>query len=89
MTLQGIAVAVIVPLCALYGVWTLIGAAARRRVVSWLATRPLPAAWRRRLERADASANASGCDGCDNNTDAARKKPPATQTIVRVHRRRR
>lgn len=50
-TLQWIAVAIIVPLCALYAAWLLVGMAGRRRVAAWLATWPLPAAWRRRLQQ--------------------------------------
>jgi len=81
MSLQALAVAIIVPLAALYAVWTLMGASARRRVGAWLATWPLPAAWKRRLRRSEASA--CGCDGCDANTA---KAPPSTPTVIRVHR---
>jgi len=48
---QGIVVAIVVPLWALYAVWLLIGAGTRRRAAAWLATWPLPAAWRRRLKQ--------------------------------------
>ena len=51
MTAQGIAVALIVPSCALVAVWLLIGAGTRRRIAARLAAWPLPAAWRRRLVR--------------------------------------
>ena len=82
MSLQAVAVAIIVPLAALYAVWTLMPASARRRVGAWLATWPLPAAWAQRLRRDDASG--CGCDGCDAG---AAKKAPASPTVIRVHRR--
>ena len=85
MTVQWIAVAIIVPLCTLYAIWNLMGAAARRRVTSWLARLPWPAAWQRRLAKADAAASACGCDGCDKPEAAAPE--PGTQAIVHVHRR--
>jgi len=84
MTVQEVAVAVIVPLCALYAAWLLIGAPARRRVAAWLAAMPLPAAWARRLAGTAAAASACGCDGCDKNEGAA---ATSAQSIVRVHRR--
>ena len=84
MTLQAVAVALIVPLCALYAAWRLMGVAARRRASAWLAKAPLPAAWRRRLLRVDAAALACGCDGCARH-DGARAKPSA-RVIVHRHR---
>ncbi|HET7525176.1 MAG TPA: hypothetical protein VFK10_04470 [Burkholderiaceae bacterium] len=87
MTAQWVTVAIIVPLCTLYAVWNLLGATARRRVSSWLASRPWPAAWQRRLAKMGADASACGCDGCDNKPEPARPDEP-TQAIVRVHRRR-
>ena len=83
MTLQWIAVALIVPLCALYASWSLMGAAARRRVSAWLAKWPMPAAWQRRLLRADASA--CGCDGCARPDGTPAE--PAARAIVHLHRR--
>jgi len=85
MTAQWLAVAVIVPLCAVYAVWNLIGAAMRQRVAARLARMPWPAAWRRRLAKAGSSASACGCSGCDAADGAAGK--PETPSIVRVHRR--
>ena len=85
MTLQWIAVAVIVPLCALYAAWSLMGATSRRRVAAWLAERPLPAAWQRRLQRSQAAASACGCDGCD--TPATKPAQPPAPSVVHVHRR--
>ena len=82
MSLQALAVAIIVPLAALYAAWSLMGVGARRRVGAWLATWPLPAAWTQRLRRGEASA--CGCDGCDAG---AAKAPPSTPTVIRVHRR--
>jgi len=86
VTVQWVAVSIIVPLCTLYAVWNLMGAGARRRVVSWLATLPWPAAWQQRLARRQADASACGCDGCDNAADG-RKAEPGAPSIVRVHRR--
>ena len=59
MTVQGVAVAIIVPLCTLAAVWNLLGAAGRRRVVAWLARGPWPAAWRKRLAARAAAAGRS------------------------------
>ena len=85
MTLQEIAVALIVPLCALYAAWRLTGAAARRRIAAWLARRSMPAAWRQRLLKADSDASDCGCDGCARPEGA--RPEPATHSIVRLHRR--
>ena len=85
MTLQGIAVALIVPLCALSAAWCLMSAAARRRTMAWLAKWPLPATWRRRLLKPGSELSACGCDGCarpDGN-----RPHPATGSIVHLHRR--
>jgi hypothetical protein len=84
MTLQAVAVALIVPLCALYAAWRLMGVAARRRISVWLAKGPLPAAWQRRLLKANAAASACACDGC-----ARPEGPPAGPSagaIVHLHR---
>lgn len=82
MTLQGVAVAIVVPLCTVHAIWQLIGSAARQRVVAWLARGPWPAALQRRFARAGTASSACGCDGCPA-TDHER---PA-RSIVRVHRR--
>ena len=85
MTVQWVAVAIIVPLCTLYAIWNLMGAAARRRAATWLSQLPWPAAWQRRLTKTSAAASACGCDGCDKADGVADEAP--TQSIVRVHRR--
>ncbi|HEU5293996.1 MAG TPA: hypothetical protein VFU71_04330 [Burkholderiaceae bacterium] len=85
MSAQGVAVAIIVPLCTLYAIWNLLGTAARRRVAAWLSKLPWPATWQRRLARGGALASACDCDGCDK-PEAPRPEEP-TQAIVRVHRR--
>jgi len=87
MSAQGVAVAIIVPLCTLYAIWNLLGTAGRRRVAAWLAKLPWPAAWQRQLARAGAIAAGCDCDGCDT-PEAVRPEEP-TQAIVRVHRRNR
>jgi hypothetical protein len=86
MTAQWIAVSIIVPLSALYAIWQLIGAGARRRLAAWLARWPWPRAWQRHLARAASAGGACGCDGCDSMPSSDR--PPA-QATVRVHRRKR
>jgi hypothetical protein len=86
MTLQGIAVALIVPLCALYALWQLMGSRARRWVAARLARWPWPAALQQRLARAGVAAGACGCDGCDQA--APRTREPPAQSVVQVHRRR-
>ena len=85
MTVQWAAVAIIVPLCTLYAIWNLLGAAGRRRVGAWLAKLPWPQAWQRRLAKATADAPARGCDGCDKPETPRAEEP--TQAIVHVHRR--
>jgi hypothetical protein len=84
VTLQWAAVAIIVPLCALYAAWALTAVAARRRISAWLAKGPVPAAWRRRLLQVDAAASACACNGCAR-PDVASAKPSA-HAIVHLHR---
>ncbi|HSB25183.1 MAG TPA: DUF6587 family protein [Burkholderiaceae bacterium] len=86
MTLQAIAVALIVPLCALYALWRLMGSRARRWVAARLARWPWPAALQQRLARAGRSESACGCDGCDPASPRARELP--AQSVVQVHGRR-
>jgi hypothetical protein len=86
MTVQWIAVAIIVPLCTLYAIWNLMGRSARQRVVAWLARLPWPAAWQSRLAKAGAPVTTRGCHGCDKPEGPA--AAPSAQSIVRVHRRR-
>jgi hypothetical protein len=85
MTLQGIAVALIVPLCALYALWRLMGSRARRWVAARLARWPWPSALQQRLARAGRAESACGCDGCDQAAPPAAEPP--RQSVVRVHRR--
>jgi hypothetical protein len=85
LTLQGVAVTLIVLLCALHAAWRLSGVAARRRVAAWLARAPMPAAWAQRLRRGDDAA-ACGCDGCDRAAPSA-AAAPTTVRVVRLHRR--
>jgi hypothetical protein len=78
-----------VPLCALYGAWSLLGGGARLRVRRWLAARPLlPDVWSRRLQRAGSASHGCDCDGCDNAGHATKGAPSPRQAIVQVHRRR-
>jgi hypothetical protein len=85
MTAQWAAVAVIVPLCTLFAVWNLMGAAGRGRVGAWLSRLPWPTALQRRLVEMGAGSSACVCDGCDKVEGAATERP--AQSIVRVHRR--
>jgi hypothetical protein len=85
MTVQWAAVAIIVPLCTLYAIWNLMGAAGRGRVSVWLSRLPWPTALQRRLVKIGANSTACGCDGCDK-VEGAAAEPPA-QSIVRVHHR--
>jgi hypothetical protein len=85
VTVQWVAVAIIVPLCTVYAIWNLMGATARRRAASWLSKLPWPAAWQRRLTKTGGAASTCGCDSCDKAEGAAAEAP--TQAIVRVHRR--
>ncbi len=89
MTLQGLAVALIVPLCAGHGAWTLLGSGMRLRMRRWLAARALlPAAWSRRLLRAGSASHGCNCDGCAHHPSQAQMPAPPTQAIVQLHRRR-
>jgi hypothetical protein len=79
---QAWAVAIVVPLAAAHAAWVLIGPAARRRLMRWLAGAPLPRRWRQRLQHAPAGGGACGCDGCPTG------EAPASRTaVVTVHRR--
>jgi len=85
MTLQGVAVAVIVPLCALYALWRLLGAGVRRWVAVQLARVRWPQPIRQRLLRAAQPGDSCGCDGCDHAAPRAGRAPAQT---VQIHRRR-
>ncbi len=87
MLLQSLIVALLVLGSALYGVWSLLPAGARRvlalRALRW----PLPAWAARRLQRA--AKPASGCGGCDNCGDAGAASSAASGAakVVTFHRR--
>ncbi len=88
MTPQGIAVAVIVPLCTLYGAWSLLGSGTRLRLQRRLAAWGwLPAAWSRRLLQPGSASHGCACDGCDTAAGHAPKRAPPTEAIVQLHRR--
>ena len=79
MTVQIIVVALIVAACSAYAAWTLMPAASRR----WLAVRlldlPLPDRIAATMRKHSTATSGCACDGCDQS--AARKAPPAAQTI--------
>lgn len=82
MDLQTVAVALIVPSCALYAAWKLAPSALRRRAALHLLGKPLPAPIARAVQRS-VQAGGCGCDGCD----AAPAKPAGAAPIT-LHRRR-
>jgi hypothetical protein len=84
MDLQTVAVALIVPGCAVYAAWKLAPSALKRRAARRLLGAPLPAPIARAVQRAANGAAGCGCDGCD----AAPVKPAATTAPITLHRRR-
>lgn len=86
MSLQGLAVALLVPACALYASWRLAPASLKRRAARRLAGRRWPAPIAAALRRAAAGNEGCGCDGCDAPTAGSATKPPAAAPI-QIHRR--
>lgn len=83
MDLQTLAVAAIVPACALYAAWKLAPSALKRRAARRLLGAPLPAPIARALQRTANTSGGCGCDGCD----AAPAKPAGQATPITLHRR--
>lgn len=71
MSVQALAVAIIVGICAVYAAWVLMPAVWRRPLAKWLLAWPVLAR-SRALRRAATAQSGCGCDGCD--------APPSTST---------
>ncbi|NUZ07270.1 DUF6587 family protein [Piscinibacter koreensis] len=92
---QTIVVALLVTACAVYAIWTLLPAAARRALARRLADVPAPGAVRGWLRARAVATNACGCDGCDKapgapkaaGGDAAGARGTVTAQPIRIHRR--
>ena len=78
MLAQTLIVGVLVAGCAIYSLWTLMPAGARRHVAQRLLKRRLPNALRTRLLRHAQAASGCGCDGCDRGS-----KTPSTGSAVK------
>jgi hypothetical protein len=73
--LQGVAVGMIVAVCAFYSIWRLLSGRARQRVLDRLARMPAVAgsSWFRALQ-ARTSARSGGCGSCAASPSAASRK---------------
>lgn len=67
MLVQDISVVLIVIGCAFYAAWTLMPAAARRRIALALLAYPLPGSMDAAMRRHATAASGCGCDGCDKS----------------------
>ena len=83
-TAQGLVVASVVGACAVYAVWTLMPAGARRHVALAALRLPLPAPMVARLRRVAQRTGGCGCAGCDH---AAPKADSGAARPVRFHPR--
>jgi hypothetical protein len=81
--LQNLIVALLVAGCAVYAVWTLMPAAARRGIAGSLLKLPLPAVFAVQMRKAATVSSGCGCDGCDHAP--AKTARPARQ-VVTFHR---
>jgi len=98
MLLQNLIVAVLVLASALYAVWSLLPAGAKRALALRAQSWPLPAWALRRLQGvAGATEGCGGCGGCAGNLQSKAQpkprqrpppKPPSTPQTVHFHRRR-
>ena len=78
MVLQTLVVTVVVVACATYSTWTLMPAAARRKVATALLKLPLPTFMSARLTNHAMASSGCACDGCDKA-----KAPVAASTPIR------
>jgi hypothetical protein len=85
-SLQDLIVAALVAGCAVYVVWTLMPAAARRAVAGALLKLPLPERFALRMRRAATASSGCGCDGCDHAPEKTAKASPAAPQVVTFHR---
>lgn len=89
LTVQWLAVALVVAGSATYATWTLMPASLRRGLAGILLKLPLPAAIATRMRAIAISTSSCGCSGCDRNPSAhndAESKTSATKPIT-LHRR--
>ena len=84
MTAQTLIVSLLVSLCSVYAAWTLMPAAARRALATWLLGFNLPQPLAKPLAKAAAPGTACGCSGCDRAAPAVASKAVYT---VQIHRR--
>jgi hypothetical protein len=82
--LQTLIVVVLVAGCSVYAAWSLMPAAARRRLALSLLKLPLPSALALKMRAAATRSSGCGCDGCDH---APAKAAPKAQHVVTFHRR--
>jgi hypothetical protein len=82
MHLQMLVVALLVPCCGAYAVWTLMPAAGRRALARALLSWPLPEPFAARMRRT-ARASSGGCHGCEHAPEA----PPGDMKVVKLHSR--
>jgi uncharacterized membrane protein YfcA len=86
MLLQNLIVAVLVLASALYAVWSLLPAGAKRALALRAQSWPLPA-WALRRLQAVAGAT-GGCGGCGGCAGASPSKPASAPQTVTFYRRR-
>jgi hypothetical protein len=82
--LQILIVAVIVAACFLYAAWTLLPAAARRRIAVSALKWPLPQSAAAFMRKHASAAGGCACDGCDQG---AAGTPKAATQPIRFHPR--
>ena len=83
--MQTLIVALLVIGCSTYATWTLMPAAARRAIASWLLKLPLPDAFAAKMRKAATVSSGCGCDGCDHAP--TKKAVPAAPQVVAFHPR--
>ncbi len=75
MTLQSLAVFVVVTCCFSYAAWTLMPQVARRAMANSLLRLPLHASLRLSLERAAIASDGCHCGGCDRGSIKRETQP--------------
>ena len=75
MTLQSLAVFVVVTCCFSYAAWTLMPQVARRAMANSLLRLPLHASLRLSLERAASASDGCHCGGCDRGSIKRETQP--------------
>ncbi len=81
MIAQTLVVAGVVASCAIYAIWTLMPASARRVFASALLKLRLPGPLARVMTRHAAASSGCACDGCDKSADAPGKKAASTGPV--------